>query len=302
MGFSVAPSGSLGIYLLQQMEQAFQDIGSLAPEIQERMPHLALRVMMASQVREDIWRERQVKVPTIAFMAVTGECNLRCPHCYTQDYKRRRMTEELARRIVLEAYELGVSLIVVTGGEPLMHPEFFDIPREVPDMPFMVFSNGLKVPEFLKRRTDVSNLMWAISVDGPREYNDARRGTGSFDGAMSAMEALAARGLPFGFSSVLGADNVDAATDPEFVAALARKGCRAGIFLEQIPHPVCTPSLGSQIGQRLEQLRETAPIPLIGFPADEFRYGGCQGAGQGMIHISPEGMLEPCPAARISAD
>jgi MoaA/NifB/PqqE/SkfB family radical SAM enzyme len=45
-----------------------------------------------------------------------------------------------------------------------------------------------------------------------------------------------------------------------------------------------------------------SPIPLIGFPADEESYGGCQAGGRGLLHISPRGDVEPCPAVHIAAD
>ena len=56
------------------------------------------------------------------------------------------------------------------------------------------------------------------------------------------------------------------------------------------------------IGERLAAIRAVSAIPLIGFPADEVHYGGCQAGGHGILHIAPDGSVEPCPAAHIAVD
>jgi len=238
----------------------------------------------------------------VLFIAVTGRCNFRCKHCYTQGLPKKHMDLALARRIVSEACELGTSLIIVSGGEPLLHRDFFQIPREMPDVPFVVFTNGTYVEEFLREGRESPNLLWMVSCDGPREYNDARRGAGSFDIALAAMASLRARGIPFGFSATVSVDNVTAAVAPEFMASLVERGCRSGFVLEQIPGPPSDPPVGDIITRRLAVCRERLDVPIIGFPADEIRFGGCQAGGDGICHVSTDGHLEPCPAAHLAAD
>ena len=58
----------------------------------------------------------------------------------------------LARRILSEAHDLGVGLVVVSGGEPPLHPGFFQLPREMLDIPFIVFTNGAYVRTSVPRR------------------------------------------------------------------------------------------------------------------------------------------------------
>jgi len=241
-------------------------------------------------------------VPSVLFLAVTGRCNLRCRHCYTQRYAKEHMALPLARRILAEARELGVAMIVVSGGEPLLHRDFFQIPGEMPDVPFIVFTNGALVRAFLDDGLATPNMLWVVSVDGPREWNDARRGEGSYGAALAAMDVLRESRRPFGFSVTLSGDNVAAAATPDFVGSLVARGCRSGFFLEQIPSPPTTPPLAEQIEAGLARCRAAFSIPIIGFPADELRFGGCQAGGNGIAHISPDGYLEPCPAARLAAD
>ena len=288
-------------YVIQQIAVGLLNGPPLRSDVMAGFPRLMNRMVECEKMRARARDERGVHVPAVLFLAVTGRCNLRCRHCYTQRYAREDMSLALARRILSEAHELGVALVVVSGGEPLLYRDFFAIPREMPDVPFLVFTNGAHVRGFLEAGLESPNLFWLVSVDGPREWNDARRGPGSYDAAIAAMDAIEAARLPLGFSATLSGDNVAAAT-PEFVASLAARGCRSGYFLEQIPSPASDPPLSDLISEQLEACRREARLPLIGFPADEVRFGGCQAGGNGIAHVSPDGFLEPCPAARLAAD
>jgi MoaA/NifB/PqqE/SkfB family radical SAM enzyme len=289
-------------YLFCQSARALGTGPALSREVTAQLPVLLGRMAQAQATRARALEQRGLYVPAVLFLAITSDCNYRCGHCYTQGYQTGHMDLSLADRILSEAYDLGVGLVIVTGGEPLLHSEFFALPRAMSDMPFMVFTNGALLPGFLQQGLASPNMLWAVSIDGPRAWNDERRGQGSYDTAVLAMDALRVCGLPFGFSAALTARNVAAALDADFVTEMAGLGCRAGVFIEQLPAPPCDPPLGQQIERRLDRCRLSSPIPLVGFPADEVRYGGCQAGGHGIAHISPEGFVEPCPAAHIAVD
>jgi len=161
---------------------------------------------------------------------------------------------------------------------------------------------GTYLPAFLEEEAVTPNMLWLVSLDGPREVNDARRGPGMFDNALKAMDALRERGIPFGFSITLSHDNVVPATEPDFIASLVAHGCRNGFLLEQIPHSDADSPLSIQIAERLALCRRELSLPIVGFPGDEVRYGGCQAGGEGIAHVSPDGYLEPCPAARLAVN
>ncbi len=297
-----AAKQTFGAYLLNHACRTLMGRPAACAKHGAAYSRLLAEIVESTARREKVCAERGITVPVIMFLAATGQCNLSCSHCYTRRYPKAHMPLDLARRIVSEARELGVSLFVITGGEPLLYPEFLTIPRSMPEVPFVVFTNGSLVPSFLDSEEVTPNMLWAVSVDGPREANDARRGAGTFDLACRAMEALRSSGLPFGFSATISVENLVPAMSVEFVRSMAEKDCWNGFFLEQIPGPVCQPPLGAGIAKRLRLCRQSAPIPLAGFPADEVEYQGCQAAGRGLIHVSPEGYVEPCPAAHLAVD
>jgi len=300
--FLTKQADSFGEYVRQQIGLGLLRGAVLAPDVMLNLPALFSRMLECERRRATLRAERDLAVPTILFVAITGQCNFHCQHCYSQRYAKEHMDMSLARRILSQAYDLGISAIVVSGGEPLLHEEFFEIPRAMLDVAFMIFTNGALIPAFLEEQESTANMLWLVSIDGPREYMDARRGPGSYDTAIRAMKALRKHRRPFGFSVTMAPDNVDVAGTPEFIQPLVKLGCRSGAFLEQIPSPPCDPPLSRRVRVALDRCRTVCKVPIVGFPADEDRFGGCQAGGDGLAHVSPDGYLEPCPAARLAAD
>ena len=97
---------------------------------------------------------------------VTDNCNLRCPTCYAgsgperQTHRSLEQIERMLDRAV--ANEGEPSIIQISGGEPTMHPEFFEILRLTRERPIghlMVNTNGLRIanePGFAERLASFS--------------------------------------------------------------------------------------------------------------------------------------------------
>jgi MoaA/NifB/PqqE/SkfB family radical SAM enzyme len=62
------------------------------------------------------------------------------------------MSEKKLRSIIVEAKELGISFIVIGGGEPLVRREILDIVHDFPEIIFLVFTNGLLIDEELSAK------------------------------------------------------------------------------------------------------------------------------------------------------
>jgi len=97
---------------------------------------------------------------------VTDNCNLRCPTCYAgsgperQTHRSLEQIERMLDRAV--ANEGEPSIIQISGGEPTVHPEFFEIlklARERPIGHLMVNTNGVRIanePGFAERLAEFS--------------------------------------------------------------------------------------------------------------------------------------------------
>ncbi len=80
-------------------------------------------------------------------LELTRSCNLRCVHCF-QEHRTVHMDASLALRIIDNIDPLGAGQVVLTGGEPTLHPEFGRIYRHARESGYLVnlFTNGVKYP------------------------------------------------------------------------------------------------------------------------------------------------------------
>lgn len=134
-------------------------------------------------------------------LAVTEHCNLRCPHCIRDDVTTVRCLEtELVRRVVVEASEMfGNVLASLTGGEPLLHPQFDRILEVLSDngVPYRFVTNGWhtrRIMPFLDRYPPQSVRLSLSGAD--RASHDAERSRGSFDRVLLSVALLTSRRIP----------------------------------------------------------------------------------------------------------
>ena len=131
------------------------------------------------------WEQQGVHVPPIMIFSITNKCNLHCKGCYHQALRRSsrpEMSDEKLRSVLTEAKELGISFMVIAGGEPLVRKEFLGITKDFPEIIFLVFTNGLLINEELGMKLKKQkNFVPIISLEGYEEDTDERRGKGVFE-------------------------------------------------------------------------------------------------------------------------
>lgn len=144
-------------------------------------------------------RSFQSPLLTEIHWAITGYCNMKCPHCFMEAPEGRygQVTLEQACRFIDQFDEAGAVRVSLTGGEPLMHPHFREIVEAITDRGMMVnqiVTNGVllddRLIDFLHERGQWPEFQ--ISLDGIGTY-DSMRGT---DG----MEAKVLEGIQRGVS------------------------------------------------------------------------------------------------------
>ena len=250
-------------------------------------------------------------VPPVMIVSVTSRCNLACAGCYMHGRggnHRAEMEPEVLASVVSEAAALGVSIVVLAGGEPLVRmEEIFCLARAHPRILFPVFTNGLLIDDAVADLlAGCRNVVPVISFEGSREHTDRRRGDGVYDRLLAATARLRDRNIFFGCSVTTTRENVEDVTGEAFIRQMLRAGVRVFTYVEYVPMTPGTEGLVLAPGQRAELQAALAshnrqfPALFIGFPGDEDAYGGCLAAGRGFVHVSPSGDLEPCPAAPCS--
>ena len=141
-------------------------------------------------------------------------CNLTCKHCYATSADRD-FPGELSTGQVFDVMDnlktFGVPVLILSGGEPLMRPDIFDISHRAKDMGFYVglSSNGTLIDE--NNIDDIVKVGYnyvGISIDGMRETHDNfRRKQGSYDEALRGIRLCHDAGIKVGLRFTLTQDN-----------------------------------------------------------------------------------------------
>lgn len=109
--------------------------------------------------------------PTLAQMIPTRRCNIACAYCNEYDHVSSPVPIEELKRRVDKLADLGVSIITMSGGEPLLHPELDDLLAHVRRRGAIasLITNGyFMVPDRIKRLNDAGLEYAQISIDNVR--------------------------------------------------------------------------------------------------------------------------------------
>lgn len=171
------------------------------------------------------------RLGTRLWLYTNFDCNLACDYCCAESAPsplngRRRLSVDVAQRAAEEFAGLGGRELLLTGGEPFLHPLLSDIvdacSRFVPE-PVVILTNAM-VFERGPRRTvleslDPQRVMLQVSLDsGTPALHDRHRGSGSFARALRGMRL--ARTLGYRVKVAATIDPADAANEVALHALL----------------------------------------------------------------------------------
>ena len=135
---------------------------------------------------------------------LTRSCALACRHCRAEAQPQRHpdeLTTEEARRVIDELVDLAPPVLVITGGDPMMRPDLFEIVEYAAGRGLRVSvsptTTALATKERLGRLRDLGVSMIHISIDGAGpETHDAFRGfAGTYDRAQQTLAYLHELGI-----------------------------------------------------------------------------------------------------------
>ncbi len=141
---------------------------------------------------------------------ITRRCNLRCVHCYSDSDAREypgELTWDQCRVVIDDLAEYGVPALLFSGGEPMIHPRFFDIASYARNrnLRLTLSTNGtLITAEHAAALRDIGFAYVGISLDGIGATHDRFRGkAGAFDKAVAAFRRCRAMGQKAGLRFTL---------------------------------------------------------------------------------------------------
>ncbi len=265
--------------------------------------------------RRKVAEKQGEHIPPFLIASITGACNLHCAGCYSRanhacgdKATADQLTDGEWDRIFAEAEQLGISFILLAGGEPLMRWDVMQMAARHPQILFPIFTNGTVINDrYLGLFNAHRNLLPIISIEGDRAATDARRSDGVYDKVTAAMQKIKANGMIFGASVTVTTENMREVYSEAFVGSLSALGCKAIIYVEYVPADGESDALAPDEPERAWMQRQIRRLRLqhrgvvfIAFPGDEKSSGGCVAAGRGFFHINAHGGAEPCPFSPYS--
>jgi len=278
-----------------------------------RLAYSAARLYLAyrrAERKRAAYLQHGIQVPPMIIYSVTNECNLNCAGCYAKilhHEAEKELTPAQFQFVFQQASDAGVSVFLLAGGEPLMRKELLDTIKKFPNMIFLLFTNGTLLDDAaIQSIKKQGNILPVISIEGDQQDTDLRRGGGVYERAMGIFDKLKQQKMLFGTSITQTSRNFDLVNDEAYLQEMMEKGCKVFFFINYLPINPKTRDLALTYEQVLrhikilEELRLKYPALFMGFPGGEVELGGCVAGGKGLVHINPQGDVQPCPFSPFS--
>lgn len=254
-------------------------------------------------------------IPAFLIASITSSCNLHCTGCYSRandscsdEVPSNQLSDGEWEDIFMQAKEIGISFIVLAGGEPMMREDVIKKASNYPEILFPIFTNGtLLNDDYLKLFDDNRNLVPILSIEGDEEVTDSRRGKGVYNQLIESMKLMNDKNIIFGASLTFTKENLESLVSRRYIDELHDLGCKVVFFIEYVPMNNETVGLAPGDVERellfgeIDHLRKDYDdMIFLSFPGDEKLSDGCLAAGRGFFHINSHGGAEPCPASPYS--
>jgi radical SAM protein with 4Fe4S-binding SPASM domain len=199
-GFLAAfPTGKVAMF-----EPSVEPLLKEGASYEECRPHLVTRLKVST--------EFHFSAPLMAWVELTRACNLRCPHCFVEAGAPREveMPTERILRLLDEWAELGVFSVVITGGEPSIHPDFLKIVHYAHSLGFTVAiaSNGMPLSEKMLEEIPQDDVIISVSLDGIHGAGTLT-GESDFDAVTRKLLHIRSFGFNTSIMTTTTHDNVD---------------------------------------------------------------------------------------------
>lgn len=264
--------------------------------------------------------------PSLVSWNLTKKCNLRCPHCYLeaepQAAAENELTTQECLRLIDEMKSLGTEMVILTGGEPLLRKDIYDIAHYASSQGLWVVmgTNGVLVTDRVAQKMVECGVQGvAISIDSmePYRHNSFRGGPNAWELSVRALDICRANGLQVLVQSTVMAMNYEEI--PQLLKFTQEKGAWSFnlYFLVQTGRgqqmndlsPEQTEAMLSYLVDEQDQHR---PMLVRSKCAPHFKRiayekglgglesGGCM-AGTQYCRITPQGDVTPCPYMTVVA-
>lgn len=261
-------------------------------------------LILRIQRKKELEKKYDCNIPWTLLLDPTSACNLHCTGCWAAEYgDKLSLSFEQLDDIIRQAKELGMHMFIFTGGEPLVRKkDLIRLCEKHDDCVFSAFTNGTLIDEeFADEMLRVKNFMPAISVEGFEKETDMRRGQGTYQAVIRAMDILREKKLPFGFSACYHRQNAEVIGSEEYIDEMIARGCKFAWLFTYIPvgkdavvDLLATSEQREYMYHQIRKFRKEKPIFTMDFWNDGEYVDGCIAGGRCYLHINAAGDIEPC--------
>jgi len=166
--------------------------------------------------------------PYTIYLHLTKRCNLRCIYCYIAagETKEAELSTAEIIEILSDIIKLNPQKLVFTGGEPLCRQDIVELAGKFKSLDennriwlYMNTNGTLVTREIAPKIVQVFDEI-RLSLDGPKDINDALRGEGTFDSVMQAIDYIQETGGDPTISVTINSENI--ASLKEFMSFLLK--------------------------------------------------------------------------------
>ena len=255
--------------------------------------------------KQDAVREKyNCNVPWAVLLDPTSACNLHCTGCWAAEYGNKlNLSFEDIDSIIQQGKAMGIYMYIYTGGEPLVRKkDIIRLCEKHNDCEFLCFTNATLIDEeFANDMLRVKNFIPAISLEGNEAATDGRRGQGTYQKVIKAINLLHEKKLVYGISSCYTSANWDSISSEEYYDGLIKMGCffiwyfhYMPVGNDAAPSLLPTPEQRTALYERIRRYRGTKPLFAMDFQNDAEYVGGCIAGGRRYLHINANGDVDPC--------
>ncbi len=258
---------------------------------------------------------------------LTERCNLKCRHCYQEGRNPEELSSVEIYRVIEEIsdmlqawhedYDLDFSpSFNVTGGEPFLRTDFFDILARLIKTGFEIYilSNGTCISGDMAQKVAALGVHGVqISLEGPEEIHEQVRGRGSFAAALQGVRNLLQAGVKVSLNATISKINVDYFQEMVGLACelgvprlgfsrLVPAGRGKDLLDDMLTREETKQFYENSLSMQVEGLKIATGDPMAAqmnatTPADDeanaFPAGGCA-AGVAGLTILADGTVTPC--------
>ena len=262
--------------------------------------------------------------PSLISWNLTRKCNLKCPHCYLDagEEDEVELSTDECHALIEEFHSLGTEMLILTGGEPLLRRDIYEIATHASSLGMWVVmgTNGVLVNDHVaKKMVECGIKGVGISIDSidPDKHNNFRGGPNAWELSVRGLDICRANGLEVLVQSTVTSMNVDEIQDLiEFAKGKEAWSFNLYFLVQtgrgQEMNDLSAEETDAILRQLVQSQDAYRPMLVRAKCAPQFKQiahdmglgglesGGCMAATE-YCRIMPSGDVTPCPYMTVVA-